>query len=52
LLTRGIARDPQKEIIAESKKQNAFLQQMSGFLSRIADGIETTGTGPQIEVVE
>ena len=52
LLTRGIARDPQKEIIAESKKQNAFLQQMSGFLSRIADGVETTGTGPQIEVVE
>jgi hypothetical protein len=51
LLTRGIARDPQKELIAETKKQNATAQKSAEFLSRIANAVEGTGGEAQIEVV-
>jgi len=51
LLTRGIARDPQKELIAETKKQNATAQKSAEFLSRIANAVEGTGGESQIEVV-
>lgn len=51
LLTRGIARDPQKELIAETKKQNATAQKSADFLSRIANAVEGTGGEAQIEVV-
>jgi hypothetical protein len=51
LLTRGIARDPQKELIAETKKQNATAQKSAEFLSRIANAVEATGGEAQIEVV-
>ena len=51
LLTRGIARDPQKELIAETKKQNATAQKSAELLSRIATAVEGTGGQAQIEVV-
>jgi len=51
LLTRGIARDPQKELVNETKKQTKAAEEQSTFLERIATAVEGTGIGTQLEVV-
>ncbi len=50
LLTRGIARDPQKELVTETKKQTAAAQKQVGLLEQLVTAFETA-PGTEIEVV-
>ena len=50
LLTRGIARDPQKELVTETKKQTAAAQKQVGLLELLVTAFETA-PATEIEVV-
>jgi len=51
LLTRGIARDPQKELVTETKKQTAAAQKQVGLLELLVTAFETA-PATEIEVVQ